>query len=70
MRVLWATVRPSLLYETECWTNKKQHIQKFIIVKMRMFSKIRMNKIQNENICHIIRMTLIVDKMRKLLTLI
>ena len=29
-------VRPSLLYGTECWDNKKQHTQKISVTKMRM----------------------------------
>ena len=29
-------IKPSLLYDTECWANKKQYIQKISIVKMRI----------------------------------
>ena len=47
------TIRPSLLYGTECWANKK-HIQKISVVEMKMLrwmcGKTIMDKVRNEDI--------------------
>ena len=62
-------VKPSLLYGTECWANKKQHTQKINITKMRMLKwrcdKIWMDKVRNENIRSLVGVTSIEDKMRE-----
>ena len=63
------TVRPSLLYGTECWTNKKQHTQKISITEMRMLrwmcGKTKMDKVRNEDIHSLVGVTPIEDKMRE-----
>ena len=47
-------VKPTFLYGTECWANKKQHIQKMSVTEMRMLrwmcGKTRTNKVRNEDI--------------------
>ena len=62
-------VRPSLLYGTECWANKKQHTQKISLAKMRMLrwmcGKTRMDKVKNEDICSLVGVAPIEDKMRE-----
>ena len=63
------TVRPFLLYGTECWANKKQHTQKISVAEMRMLrwmcGKTRMNKVRNEDIHSLVGVTPIEDKMRE-----
>ena len=63
------TIRPSLLYGTECWANKKQHIQKISVAKMRMlrwmYDKTRMSKVRNEDIRNLVGVALIENKMRE-----
>ena len=62
-------VRPSLLYGTECWTNKKQHTQKINIADMRMLrwmcDKTNMDKVRNENIRMLIGIAPIENKMKE-----
>ena len=62
-------VRPSLLYGTECWTNKKQYTQKISVTEMRMLrwmcGKTRMDKVRNEDIYSLVRVALIKDKIEK-----
>ena len=47
-------VRPTLLYDMECWANKKQHIQMMSVAEMQilrwMCGKIRKDKVRNEDI--------------------
>ena len=62
-------VRPSLLYDTECWTNKKQYTQKISVIEIRMLrwmcGKIRMDKVRNEDIRKLVEVAPIEDKMRE-----
>ena len=46
-------IKPTLLYGTEYWANKKQHIQKMSVAKMRILKlcgKTRKDKVRNKNI--------------------
>ena len=62
-------VRPTLLYGTECWINKKQYIQKVSVVEMQMlrwmYGKIMKNKVKNENIRRQVGIAPIKDKLRE-----
>ena len=62
-------IRPTLLYGTECWANKKQHIHKISVVEMRMLrwmcSKTRMDKVRNEDIRRLVEIASIEDKIRE-----
>ena len=62
-------IRPILLYGTECWVNKKQHIQKISIAEMRMlrwmYGKTTMDRVRNENIRCLVGVVPIEDKMRE-----
>ena len=62
-------VRPTLLYDTECWANKKQYIQEISVAEMRMLrwmcGKTRMVKVRNEDIHRLVRVAPIEDKMRE-----
>ena len=61
------TVRPYLLYDTECWANKKQHTQKISVTEIRMLrwmcGKTRMDKVKNEDIRSLVGVAPIEDKM-------
>ena len=58
-----------MLYGTECWAVKKQHVQKMSVVEMRMLrwmsGKIRMDKIRNEHIRKNLGVASIGDKIRE-----
>ena len=62
-------VRPSLLYGTECWANKKQHTQRINVAEMQMLrwmcGKIRMDRVRNEDIRSLVGVAPIEDKMRE-----
>ena len=63
------TVRPSLLYGTECWANKKQNTQKISVTEMRMLrwmcGKTRMDKVRNEDTRSLVGVAPIEEKMRE-----
>jgi len=62
-------VRPALLYGTECWATKRQHINKMSVAEMRMLrwmcGKTRKDRIRNEIIREKVGATKIEDKMRE-----
>ena len=62
-------IRHFLLYGTECWANKKQHIQKISVTEVRMLrwmcGKTRMDKVRNEDIRNLVGIALIKNKMRE-----
>jgi Reverse transcriptase (RNA-dependent DNA polymerase). len=62
-------VRPALLYGTECWATKKQHVQKMSVAEMRMLrwmcGKTRKDKIRNEHIRRLVEVAPIQDKLRE-----
>jgi hypothetical protein len=47
-------IRPAMMYDTECWATKGQHVQKMSVVEMRMLrwicSHTRKNRIRNDDI--------------------
>ena len=57
------------LYGTKCWANKKQHIQKISVAEMRMLKwicdKTGMDKVRNKDICSLVGVAPIDDKMRE-----
>ncbi|KAL5171178.1 hypothetical protein HKD37_11G032712 [Glycine soja] len=60
-------VRPTILYETECWAVKSQHENKVGVAEMRMLrwmcGKTRQDKIRNEAIRERVGVAPIVEKM-------
>ena len=62
-------VRPTLLYGTECWANKKQNIQKMNVAEMQMLrlmcGKTRKDKVRNKDIRCQVRIAPIEDKLRE-----
>jgi hypothetical protein len=48
-------IRPAMLYETEYWPTKKQHVQQLSVAEMHMLrwicNNIRRDRIQNDDIC-------------------
>ena len=58
-----------MLYNTECWAVKKQHVSKMNVAEMRMLrwmsGKIRRDMIRNEQIRKMIVVTPIEEKMRE-----
>ena len=58
-----------MLYGTECWAVKKQHVQKMSVAEMRMLrwmsGKTRMDKIRNERIRKNLGVASIGDKIRE-----
>ncbi|KAI8572445.1 hypothetical protein RHMOL_Rhmol01G0199200 [Rhododendron molle] len=62
-------IRPAVLYETECWTIKKQQVNKMIVAEIRMlmwmFGKTRRDKIRNEIIREMVRVAPIEEKLRE-----
>ncbi|XP_060182744.1 uncharacterized protein LOC132612646 [Lycium barbarum] len=60
-------VRPTMLYETECWPVKKAHAQKMKVAEMRMLrwmcGHTRRDRIQNEVIRDKVGVAPVVDKM-------
>ena len=67
-------LRPSLLYGTKCWANKKQHTQNICVTEIRMlrwmYGKTRMDKVRNEDNCSLVRVAPIEAKMREPLTMV
>ena len=63
------TVKPSLLYGTECWAIKKQHTHKINVAEIRMLrwmcGKTKMDKVRNEDIRSLVRVAPIKDEMRE-----
>ena len=63
------TIRPALLYGTECWAAKRHHIQKMSVAEMRMLRWMCGNtikdKIQNEEIRKKVGVAPIENKMRE-----
>ena len=63
------SIRPILLYGTECLAHKKQHIQKMSITEMRMLrwmcGKTRKDKVRNEDIRRQVGIVPIEDKLRE-----
>ena len=53
----------------KCWANKKQHTQKISIAEMRMLrwmcGKIKMDKVRNEDICSLVGVAPIKDKINE-----
>jgi hypothetical protein len=49
------TIRPAMLYGTECWPTKRRHIQRLSVVEMRMLRWIcghtRLDRVRNDDIC-------------------
>ena len=62
-------VRPTLLYEAECWPIKRSHLQRLKVAEMRMIRWIcghaRLDKIRNEVIRDKIGVASIEDKIRE-----
>lgn len=62
-------IRPAMLYGTECWAIKKQHISKMSVAEMRMLrwmcGKTRKDRIRNECIRETVGVTQIEDKLRE-----
>jgi hypothetical protein len=63
------TIRPALLYSTECWAAKRHHIQKMSVAEMRMLRWMCGNtikdKIRNEEIRKKVGVAPIENKMRE-----
>ena len=63
-------VRPALLYEVECWPNKKSQVQRIWVAEMRMIHLIcghtKLDTIRNELIRGKIGVASIKDKMREI----
>ena len=62
-------IRPTLLYGTECWVNKKQYIQKISVIEIRilkwMYGKIKLDKVRNEDIRRQVGIAAIDNKLRE-----
>ncbi|CAL5439689.1 unnamed protein product [Camellia sinensis] len=62
-------IRPAMLYGTECWATKKQHVDKMSVAEMRMLrwmcGKTRQDKIRNECIREWVGVAPIEDKLRE-----
>ena len=65
----WRTIRPTLLYDTECWAIKRHHVQKMSVAEMRMLrwmcGNTRRDKVKNEDIRTKIGVAFIEEKMRE-----
>ena len=63
------TVRPALLYDTECWDVRHCHIQKMSVAEMRMLRcmcrNTRLDRIRNETIRRKVGVAPIEEKMRE-----
>uniref|UniRef100_A0A1S4C463 Uncharacterized protein n=1 Tax=Nicotiana tabacum TaxID=4097 RepID=A0A1S4C463_TOBAC len=64
-----AVVRPTMMYEAECWLIKNFHVQKMKVTEMRMLRCMchhtRLNKIMNEVIRYKVGVAPMEDKMRE-----
>ena len=62
-------IRPAMLYGTECWATKKQHVDKMSVAEMRMLrwmcGKTRQDRIRNECIREWVGVAPIEDKLRE-----
>ena len=62
-------VRPTTLYETECWPIKKTQVQRLIVAEMRMIrwtcGYTRVDTIRNKVITDTVKIAPIEDKMRE-----
>ncbi|XP_059306273.1 uncharacterized protein LOC132057673 [Lycium ferocissimum] len=62
-------VRPTMLYEAECWSVKISHVQKMKVAEMRMLrwmcGHTRSDKIRNEDIRDKVGVASVEDKMRE-----
>ncbi|GLS47117.1 hypothetical protein GCM10007884_51210 [Methylobacterium brachythecii] len=62
-------IRPAILYGSECWATRKQHMDKISVAEMRMLrwmcGKTRKDKIRNEHIREILGVAPIEQKMRE-----
>lgn len=62
-------IRPAILYGTECWAARQQHLHKVSVAEMRMLrwmcGKTRKDRIRNENIRERVGVAPIEDKMRE-----
>ncbi|CAL5326839.1 unnamed protein product [Camellia sinensis] len=62
-------IRPAMLYGTECWATKKQHVDKMSVAEMRMLrwmcGKTRQDRIRNECIWEWVGVAPIEDKLRE-----
>ena len=62
-------IRPAMLYGTECWATKKQHISKVSVAETRMLrwmcGKTRKDRIRNEYIRETVGVAHIEDKLRE-----
>ena len=60
-------IRPAMLYGAECWTTKRQHIQKMSVADMRMLRWIcghtRRDRIRNDDICDRVGVAQIKEKL-------
>ena len=58
-----------ILYETKCWSAKKQHVTKMNVTEMRMLSwmcgKTRNDRIKNANIRDMVGVTPIEDMLKE-----
>jgi len=68
-KVYRTVVRPVILYDSECWPIKKTQVQRLMVAEMRMirwmYGYTRMDKIENEVIRDLVKVTPIEDKMRE-----
>ena len=68
-KVYWKMIRPTMTYGVECWSIKKQHMQKMSIVEMRilrwMCGKIMKDKIRIECFQDHLAVALVDDKKEK-----
>ncbi|GMP94361.1 hypothetical protein CsSME_00043841 [Camellia sinensis var. sinensis] len=62
-------IRPAMLYGTECWATKKQHVDKMSVAEMRMLrwmcGKTKQDRIRNECIREWVGVAPIEDKLRE-----
>jgi len=68
-KVYQMIVRPVVLYGSECWHLKKTQVQRLTITEMRMIRRMcgytRIDRVRNEVIRDLVKVTPIGDKMRE-----
>ena len=62
-------IRPAMMYGSECWATKKQHVDKMSVAEMRilrwMCGKTRKDRVRNEDIRKMVGVAPIQDKLRE-----
>ena len=63
-------IRPAMMYVSECWATKKQHVDKMSAAEMTMLrwmcGKTRKDRVRNKDIRKMVGVTPIQDKLREI----